>query len=127
MKKLFVLSIKLIPVIQMAGILFSNLWYYLEWNNKVNFTLDYLIGDSLITTILLFICSYTFGFCKWHRLLITANFINITIAIIDIVVGIPVSDFKLLVLYLIISSIFILFGIYHKFIYKNEKCNKHSS
>ncbi len=111
---------------QMAGILFSNLGYYFNLNVHLNYTLDYIIGNSLLATILFYICSYTFEFCKWHRLIITANFINVSIAAFDKIIGIPISSLKLLVLYHIVAAIFILMALYNKFVYRNEKCNKHT-
>lgn len=72
------------------------------------YLLDYIIGNSVITTILLLICSYIFKYCSWHRIIICSNFINITIAIIDSIYGINITDLQLLCIYYIISIIFIL-------------------
>ena len=66
-----------------------------------------MIGNSIITTLLLYVCSYVFQFCIWHRLIITANFINVFIASIDVIYGIPITDGQLLVIYYFIASIFI--------------------
>ena len=63
----------------MAGMLINNLLYFNDIY-CLSYILDYLIGNSIITTFLLIVCSYIFNFCTWHRLIIIANFINITIA-----------------------------------------------
>ena len=89
--------------------------------------LDFLLGNSIITTILLYICSYVFGFCKWHRLIITANFINLLIANIDSIYKINISDLQLLLVYYFIYAIFIIINTYnhinkkHEFKIKNIK------
>lgn len=57
---------------------------------------------------MLYVCSFTFGFCNWHRHIITANLINIIIATIDKVFHIPVTDIELLSSYYVIAGIFIL-------------------
>lgn len=38
----------------------------------ISYLLDFIIGNSITTTFLLYVCSYVFGFCKWHRFIITA-------------------------------------------------------
>ena len=107
MKKLFLLLIKFIPVIQMAGMLVNNTLYHLEIP-YISIALDFTIGNSYITTFLLYVCNVIFGFCKWHRTIITANFININIAFIDSLITLPTTDAQLLSLYYIIASIAII-------------------
>lgn len=115
LKDIFVLLIKYMPIIQMVGMLFNNLLYYFQICNQLCYIIDFIIGNSLITTFLLFVCSYIFGFCNWHRLLITSNFVNIAIASIDSVYRIPISNLELLILYFTIYLIFIFIIIYKKF------------
>jgi hypothetical protein len=91
----------------MAGMLINNLLYF----NDVyclSYILDYLIGNSIITTFLLIICSYIFNFCTWYRLIIIANFINITIDSVDAIHKIPITDLQLLALYHFVAVIFII-------------------
>lgn len=99
----------------MVGMLFNNLLYYFQICNQLCYIIDFIIGNSLITTFLLFVCSYIFGFCNWHRLLITSNFINIAIASIDSVYRIPISNLELLILYFITYLIFLFIIVYKRF------------
>ena len=115
LKDVFVLLIKYMPIIQMVGMLFNNLLYYFQICNQFCYIIDFVIGNSLITTFLLFVCSYIFGFCNWHRLLITSNFVNIAIASIDSVYRIPISNLELLILYFIIYLIFLFIIVYKRF------------
>lgn len=115
LKDIFVLLIKYMPIIQMVGMLFNNLLYYFQICNQFCYIIDFVIGNSLITTFLLFVCSYIFGFCNWHRLLITSNFVNIAIASIDSVYRIPISNLELLILYFIIYLIFLFIIVYKRF------------
>lgn len=55
----------------MAGMLINNLLYFNDIY-CLSYILDYLIGNSIITTFLLIVCSYIFNFCTWHRLIIIA-------------------------------------------------------
>lgn len=115
LKRIFVLLIKYIPVIQMAGMLLNNILYYNDTVYTICYILDYTIGNSIITTFLLYVCSYLFRFCNWHRLVITANFINITIANLDAIYNIPISDFKLLLSYITINIVFIFIALVYVF------------
>ena len=90
----------------MAGMLLNNTLYYFDIDYFTYIT-DFAIGNSIITTFLLYVCSYVFNFCIWHRLIITANFINICIAIVDTIILLPISDVQLLIIYYTISVIFI--------------------
>ena len=115
LKDIFILLIKYIPIVQMVGMIFNNLLFYFNICNQVCYIIDFVIGNSLITTFLLFVCSYMFGFCNWHRLLITSNFVNITIASIDSVYTIPINDLELIMLYVIVYLIFLFIIIYKRF------------
>lgn len=92
----------------MAGMLLNNIFYYIEVDRRISYILDFTIGNSIINTFLIYICSYVFNFCVWHRLIITANIVNLIIANIDVIVGLPVSDIKLLIIYHIVAAIFII-------------------
>ena len=97
----------------MIGMLFNNTLFYITDMYIPSYFLDFLLGNSIITTILLYICSYVFGFCKWHRLIITANFINLLIANIDSIYKINISDLQLLLVYYFIYAIFIIINTYN--------------
>lgn len=60
--------------------LFNNILYCFSDIYIISYLLDFIIGNSITTTFLLYVCSYVFGFCKWHRFIITANIINLLIA-----------------------------------------------
>lgn len=91
----------------MAGILINNTLYYSDTYN-ICYIIDYIFGVSITNCSILFIASFIFNFCKWHRLIITANIINITIANYDAIYIIPCSDKELLIIYYIVAVIFIL-------------------
>lgn len=80
----------------MVGMLFNNILYCFSDIYIISYILDFIIGNSITTTFLLYVCSYVFGFCKWHRFIITANIINLLIANLDAYYRIPISDIQLL-------------------------------
>lgn len=108
LKKLFLIIIKYMPIIQMIGMLINNTIYYLEDTYRVSYIIDFAIGNSIIFTILLYVSSYMFGFCKYYRMIITANLLNLLLANLDSIYKLPISDIELLISYYIISSIGIM-------------------
>lgn len=106
----------------MAGMLLNNTLYFYDIY-FISYLLDYVIGNSIINTFLLIVCSYLFNFCTWHRLIIIANFINISIASIDAVHKLPISDIKLLIIYYFISISFIIISTINH-IYGNKEKRK---
>lgn len=121
MKKIFLLLIKYLPVIQMAGFLFNNTMYYYYDTYELSYILDFIIGNTIINTILLYIISYVFKFCNWYRLIITANFINLLVASYDANWRLPIEDMILLCIYYIIATIFILIATYIHIKYDRNK------
>lgn len=100
--------VKFIPVIQMAGMLVNNTMYHFNINVDYDYIIDFLFRNSFANTIVLYVISITFGFCKWHRVIILANFINIVIANVDRIYNIPISDIQLLCSYYIVAAIAII-------------------
>lgn len=53
MKRLFIVLIKYIPIIQMVGMLFNNILYCFSDIYIISYILDFIIGNSITTTFLL--------------------------------------------------------------------------
>lgn len=66
MKRLFVLTIKYIPIIQLIGMLINNSLYTYDINIEFDYIGDFLLGNSIVNISMLYVCSFTFGFCNWH-------------------------------------------------------------
>lgn len=96
----------------MVGMLFNNILYCFSNIYIISYLLDFIIGNSITTTFLLYVCSYVFGFCKWHRFIITANIINLLIANLDAYYRIPISDIQLLIVYHFVAALFICISTY---------------
>ena len=107
----------------MVGMLVSNTLYYFEIVTNISYIIDFLFGNTITTSFLMYICSYVFKFCNWYRLIITSNLINICIVEYDILVGIPITDYQLLIFYYIVATIFILLALYSKFNCYESKSN----
>lgn len=96
--------VKVIPMV-MAFICLMNVvlsYFNIDWP-----ILSYIASNSILTIIFLYISSYVFKFCEYHRMFIHYNTLMWIINIYDMYIGVPLSDRGILSLYLIISGIFI--------------------
>lgn len=96
--------VKVIPMV-MAFICLINVvlsYFNIDWP-----ILSYIASNSILTIIFLYISSYVFKFCEYHRMFIHYNTLMWVINIYDMYIGVPLSDRGILSLYLIISGIFI--------------------
>lgn len=118
--KLFLISVKYMPVIQMAGMLLSNSSYYKDIY-IIGYIMDFIVGDCLLFAVLLFLCNKIFTFCIWHKFIVLANLINAFICTINRIYKINISDKDLLVLYYIVAGVFILIATYTHIKRKDKK------
>ena len=112
LSKIELLLIKVIPFIIMFCYALNNILYYFDI--EVIF-LSTFSGLSILTWIFLYISSFVFKFCIYHRLplyyILTIDIINYY----DYLIGLPISDKRLFILDIIIIGIFLLFIVYFKF------------
>ena len=88
--------------------------------------LSYIGGLSFIPLLFMYISSYVFRFCSYHRMFLHYIVINDLINLIDYYYTLPISDWELLILHMSIAgiSLFIILYLYVKSRSKNVK--KHS-
>lgn len=101
--------LKIIPVL-LAGLHLANtvLSYY-----GIDIILFSYIGSvSLIPLIFLYISSYVFKFCEYHRMFLHYIVVNNAINIYDYYVGIPIDAKELLITHLIIAGICLIVILY---------------
>lgn len=114
MKKLFKILVKFIPILQMLFVLLNNILCYCEVIDLYNFV-TFVFGNSYILALLLYVISYTFGYCVWYRLIVTGNTINLIIGNINVLFNLQYDDFIKLVIYSSISIVFIILAVISKF------------
>lgn len=107
-RKLTLLLIKYIPVIQMTGIFINRLLDYFTSLEIVDI-LDFIFGSTILATTLLISCSRTFKFCVFHRVIIVCNiFIQLMYEINEI------TEIILLIFQFITYNILLIYYIKHK-------------
>ena len=61
--------------------------------------------------IFIFVSSYVFKFCEYHRVPLYYIIVNNLISIIDLYIGIPVSNYELLMIHSFVAGISIIITI----------------
>lgn len=119
-KTLYKIEIGLLKIIPMvlAGIYLSNtiLSYFLDIDLII---LSYIGGISLLPLMFLYLSSYVFRFCIYHRVFLHYITINELILILDTHIGLPISDLEYFCLQMSIFGISLFL-----FLYLYVKSNK---
>lgn len=115
-KLLYKIELYLVKVIPMIYALLSLLNTTLSYFNIDVVVLSYIGSVSFVTLLLLYVTSYVFKFCEYHRMFIHYTTITWVLNIIDLYIGIPVSDIGYLGIQLIVAgiSLFIILWLYVK-------------
>lgn len=82
--------------------------------------LSYIGGISILSIIFLYISSYTFKFCEYHRMFLHYIVVVNTINTIDMYYNIPIDDLAMLCVYMTITDI-ALFLILYMYVKSNKK------
>lgn len=122
-KTLYKIEIGLLKIIPMvlAGIYLSNtiLSYFLDIDLII---LSYIGGISLLPLMFLYLSSYVFRFCIYHRVFLHYITINEIILTLDTHIGLPISDLEYFCLQMSIFGISLFL-----FLYLYVKSNKGST
>ena len=110
--KMLVLATKIIPMI-IAAIHFLNTTVSFFYGNDI--FLNYIGGISLLPILYLYLTSYTFKLCEYHRMYLHYVVITNIINIYDYYIGIPISDIGMFIIIMMLTIITMFIIIYLKF------------
>lgn len=113
--KIELLLLKTIPILMSICSLCNSI---LSYYNVDVVIFNYIGGVSLLPLIFLYISSYTFKFCKYHRMFLHYLLITDIINVYDYYIGFPIKDLEYLCLHMIISVICLFLVLY---LYLNRK------
>lgn len=116
--KLFIVLLKYIPIF--IALIYTLNTYAAFIGIEIS-AANNIAGISLLTWIFMYMATIVFKFCSYHRMFLYYILIVDIINIIDYYIGIPITDFQLLMLHSIITgiSLFIILFLYLK-INKNK-------
>lgn len=101
--------LKVIPMIMAALHLASTTLFYFGIDPEI---LSYLGGVSFLTLGFLYLSSYVFKFCEYHRMFLHYVVVINLISIYDTYIGIPVTDGALFIINTSIAGIFLFIILY---------------
>lgn len=109
--------LKVIPMVMAFCYLLNSIFSY--YDIDLGF-LSYLSGCSILMIVYLYIASYVFKFCEYHRMFLHYMVVNTIINSIDLYIGIPLTDLEILTLYMSITGI-TLFLILYMYVKSHKK------
>lgn len=101
--------IKVIPMVMAFISLVNTVFSYYDIDLPI---LSYIGGYSILTIVFLYLASYVFKFCEYHRMFIHYIVVNWALNIYDAYIGIPLNDRGLLITYLTVTGIFLFIILY---------------
>lgn len=108
--KLTLICVKYIPVLlALVDVVVIVLSYF----NIYPPLLGVILGSTVLTLIPMYITSFAFKFCKYHRMILNYLATNKLIYILDYLFVIPLSDIGFVTGSLIIAAIFLTLTIYY--------------
>jgi hypothetical protein len=116
--KTLLLSLKTIPMLLASTALLNTLLSYFDVESEY---LSYIA--AVLVILFLYIASYAFHFCGYHRMFLNYFVVNLVLNVWDYYWGIPVSDKGLFLLYMSITGIF-LFIILYLYLRSRKSTNK---
>lgn len=115
--KIQLYMLKVIPMVMAFCYLLNSIFSYYDIDLEF---LSYLSGCSTLMMIYLYVASYVFRFCKYHRMFLHYIVANTIINVADLYIGIPLTDLEMLTLYLSITGI-TLFIILYMYVKSHKK------
>lgn len=107
--KLELISVKYTPILM---VLVSVLNVILAYFDIFIYALNVIAGNSVLSTIPMYISSYAYKFCKYHRMFINYLVVSNIILLYDDAIPIPVSDLEFITAYMAVFGIFMFITLY---------------
>lgn len=111
-KILYKVQLYLLKVIPMGMAFICLLNTILSYYNIDLEFLSYVGSCSILMVVYLYISSYVFRFCEYHRMFLHYIVLNTAINTYDMYIGVPLSDRGIFTLYLSIAGIFLFIILY---------------
>ena len=111
--KIELLLLKTIPILIALCSMSNSILSYLDIEVVI---LNYIGGVSILPLIFLYLSSYVFKFCEYHRMFLHYLLITDIINVYDYHIGFPLDDLEYLCLHMIVTaiSLFIILYLYMK-------------
>lgn len=81
--------------------------------------LSYIGGISFLTIAFLYLASYVFRFCAYHRMFLHYVLVTNILSVVDFEFGLPISNRGMLDIHIVLFDLFLFLVLYF---YRREKC-----
>ena len=107
--KCFLIFLKVLPMV-LAGLFLLNTtlsFFDIDWP-----VLSYIAGVGLIPWLFIFIASYLFRFCEYHRMFLWYILVNNLLCWTDEEFGLPIDNWNYFILHIIVAGVFLFLVLY---------------
>ena len=108
-----------LKVIPMLLALTDIIGMMLDFFGKDSSVLSFIGGVSVLPLIFLYLASYVFRFCEYHRMFLHYIVANNVLTYTDYYIGLPVDNVVLFMLHIVLIGIFLFLVLYF---YRRERC-----
>ena len=116
--KLLLITLKVIPMLLALCAVIGMLLDFFDHDASL---CSFIGSVSLLPLIFLYLASYAFRFCGYHRMFLHYIVANNILVYLDYYIGLPISNRSLLIIHLAIVGLFLFLVLYF---YRKEKCCK---
>ena len=114
--KLLLITLRLIPMLLALSAMTG---MFLDFFGMDSSIFSFIGGISLLPLIFIYLASYVFRFCEYHRMFLHYVVANNLLTYTDYYVGIPISDKSLFMVHVILIGVFLFLVLYF---YRTERC-----
>ena len=112
--------LKIIPILLALCSILNMLFDFFGIDSWI---LSLIGGISVLPLLFLYLASYAFHFCVYHRMFLHYILVNNLMSCIDYYIGLPISNLVLFSFHMFLVGLFLFLILYF---YRREKCCKHS-
>ena len=120
-RRLYKITMIVLKVIPMLLALCTAINTVFGLSNIDNALLSYVGGVSFLPLLFLYLTSYVFRFCSYHRMFLHYVLLTNVINIYDFYIGIPLSDKAMIEVYAVVTCVFAFVILY---LYRKTRCCK---
>lgn len=114
--KLMLGMLKVIPMLLAFLAILNTLFGFLGVDCSI---ISMLGGVSFLPLVFLYLASFVFRFCIYHRMFLHYILLNNLLEFIDYYVGIPIDTFNLFIVHVSLIGLFLFLVLYF---YRRERC-----
>ena len=118
--KVMLWLLKVIPMLLALSTILGTMFDFFGWNASL---FSFIGGISFLPLLFLYLASYVFRFCIYHRMFLHYIVANNILTYADYLFGIPISTIALFSVHLVLIGIFLFLVLYF---YRREKCCRQS-